>query len=144
MDKELGVTRGITLILLIITVILLIILSAVAITTLIGENGIITLAKKAEQETLKNASEENIKMSLIENIIESYMSDKNVSNIIKKLNLKGLYKIEEIQNKKIIDCIRIRENNLYREEIEIDEENFKVKSSNKVDTVEDIAIPLYL
>ncbi|MFR2534255.1 MAG: hypothetical protein ACLS95_03370, partial [Clostridia bacterium] len=56
--KEKTKQRGITLIALVITIIVLIILAGVAINTLVGENGIITQAQRARNETAQGQREE--------------------------------------------------------------------------------------
>ena len=66
MKKE----KGITLIALVITIIVLLILASVSIAMLTGDNGILTQAKKAKEETEKAAKEENA----ILNNIEDYMT----------------------------------------------------------------------
>ena len=66
MKKE----KGITLIALVITIIVLLILASVSIAMLTGDNGILTQAKKAKEETEKAAKNENA----ILNNIEDYMT----------------------------------------------------------------------
>ena len=60
MKKE----RGITLIALIATIIVLLILASVSIAMLIGENGILTQAKRAKEETKEAEIEERIILSV--------------------------------------------------------------------------------
>ena len=60
MKKE----RGITLIALIVTIIVLLILASVSIAMLIGENGILTQAKRAKEETKEAEIEERIILSV--------------------------------------------------------------------------------
>ena len=55
--------KGITLIALVITIIVLLILAAVSIATLTGENGILTRADKASEETISANEEEMIKLA---------------------------------------------------------------------------------
>ncbi|MFR0823251.1 MAG: prepilin-type N-terminal cleavage/methylation domain-containing protein, partial [Clostridia bacterium] len=50
--------KGVTLIALVITIIVLIILAGVAINALVGENGIITQAQRAKEDTDKSQKEE--------------------------------------------------------------------------------------
>ena len=50
--------RGITLIALVITIIVLLILAGISIATLTGENGVLTKAGKAKEETKKAEYEE--------------------------------------------------------------------------------------
>ncbi len=57
--------QGITLIALVITIIVLLILAAVSIATLTGENGILTKAKIAKEETEKAAAVEKVKVEVM-------------------------------------------------------------------------------
>ena len=56
-------TRGITLIALVITIIVLLILAAVSIATLTGENGILTRAQDAKEETEVAEEKEAIQLA---------------------------------------------------------------------------------
>ncbi len=58
--------KGITLIALVITIIVLLILAAVSIATLTGENGILTKASKAKDETETASEEEQRQIAMIE------------------------------------------------------------------------------
>ena len=58
--------KGITLIALVITIIVLLILAAVSIATLTGENGILTQANKAKEETRGANVDETIQLWKIE------------------------------------------------------------------------------
>ena len=58
--------KGITLIALVITIIVLLILAAVSIATLTGENGILTKANKAKEETETASEEEQRQLAMIE------------------------------------------------------------------------------
>ena len=66
-EKEIRSKRqkGITLIALVITIIVLLILAAVSIATLTGENGILTKANKAKEETEKASEEEQRQLAQI-------------------------------------------------------------------------------
>ncbi len=59
-------SRGITLIALVITIIVLLILAAVSIATLTGENGILTKANKAKEETETASKEEQRRLAVAE------------------------------------------------------------------------------
>ena len=68
MQKQKNKQRGITLIALVVTVIVLIILAGVSIAMLVGENGIITQAQTAKEET-KNASlKEELSIKVVESL----------------------------------------------------------------------------
>lgn len=56
--KKMNESRGITLIALVVTIIVLLILAAVSITSIVGENGIITKAKDSSQKTRDASIEE--------------------------------------------------------------------------------------
>ncbi len=62
--------KGITLIALIITIIILLILVGITLTTLTGENGILSKASKAQEETIKAQLKEEIEMAIMEIQIE--------------------------------------------------------------------------
>ena len=78
-DKEKQVRRkeekGITLIALVITIIVLLILAGVSIATLTGDNGILTKANKAKEETEKASGEEQRELAMI----EATMNDKETT-----------------------------------------------------------------
>ncbi len=57
--------KGITLIALVITIIVLLILAGVSIAMLTGDNGILTQAQNAKEETEKAAEEEKIQLAVI-------------------------------------------------------------------------------
>ena len=76
--------RGITLIALVITIIVLIILAGVAINTLVGENGIITQAQRAKNETAQGQKEEAGGLASLEQQIDeatgkTYITEKGVN-----------------------------------------------------------------
>ncbi len=58
-------SKGITLIALVITIIVLLILAAVSISTLTGENGILTKASTAKEETQIAAAKEKVQMAVL-------------------------------------------------------------------------------
>ena len=60
--------NAITLISLVVTVIVLLILSGVALTTLTGENGILSMAKKAREKTEEAQKDEEQKLLMLEAI----------------------------------------------------------------------------
>ncbi len=64
MQKQKNKERGITLIALVVSIIVLIILAGVSIAMLVGENGIITQAQKAAQETEIKGDEEKIRLAI--------------------------------------------------------------------------------
>ena len=58
--------KGITLITLVVTIIVLLILAGVSISMLTGQNGILTQAQKAKEETEKAAKVENSALGSLE------------------------------------------------------------------------------
>lgn len=64
--------KGITLIALVITIIVLLILAGVAIAMLSGENGILTRAKEASNDTITSTAKEQMNMAVNEGMTEFY------------------------------------------------------------------------
>ena len=64
-SKEMKKNNGITLIALVITIIVLLILAGVTIATLTGENGIITRATSAKNQTIIAQDEEMIELEIL-------------------------------------------------------------------------------
>ena len=75
--------KGITLIALVITIIILLILAAVTIGALSGNNGILTNAARAKEETEKAQAEENTILSNYESFINGDISGANAPNVSK-------------------------------------------------------------
>ena len=73
--KNIKNSKGITLIALVITIIVLLILAAVSITTLTGENGILTKANTAKNQTIEAEEKEQISLAY-----STVMADKLDSN----------------------------------------------------------------
>ena len=76
--------KGVTLIALVITIIVLIILAGVAINALVGENGIITQAQRAKEDTDKSQKEElsslvSLEQQLDEALGQTYVIEKGVN-----------------------------------------------------------------
>ena len=82
MSKQKNKQRGITLIALIVTIIVLIILAGVSISMVVGDNGIITQAQKAKQETEIKSDEEKIRLAI--NVVQI---ENNGNSKIKKDDL---------------------------------------------------------
>ncbi len=81
--------KGITLIALVITIIVLLILAAVSISTLTGDNGILTKASNAKRDTEEAAAREKVQMA----VLASYGTDGKID--IDQLN-SNLNKVEGI------------------------------------------------
>ena len=84
MPKQKNKQRGITLIALVVTIIVLIILAGVSIAMLVGENGIITQAQRAAQETEQAKKDEEAGLSSLETAIQEALG--NVYNEEKGVN----------------------------------------------------------
>jgi len=67
--------KGITLIALVVTIVVLLILAGVSIAMLSGENGIITNAQKAKEETKKSEATEELKLALNAMYMDYYLND---------------------------------------------------------------------
>ncbi len=77
--------KGITLIALVITIIVLLILAGVTISTLTGENGILTQANKSKEKTNEGEDIENIKLAINESkILQSEQEDKTEEALLKE------------------------------------------------------------
>lgn len=77
---------GITLIALVITIIVLLILAAVSITTLTGENGILTQAGKAKEETGRATAIEKVQVE----VLGSYGTDGSIDYDLLNNNLRNI------------------------------------------------------
>ena len=67
MFKQKNKQRGITLIALVVTIIILIILAGVSINMIVGDNGIITQAQRAAEDTKQAQEKESIQLAILEN-----------------------------------------------------------------------------
>lgn len=83
---KLEYSKGITLIALVITIIVLLILAAVSVSTLTGENGILTKATKAKEDTQKEATREKVQMA----VLASYNQNGDVDITILKKELEKI------------------------------------------------------
>ena len=79
-------SKGITLIALVITIIVLLILAAVSIATLTGQNGILSRANDAADETGKKTAEEKVAVE----VLGSYGEDGNIDYDLLNENLKNV------------------------------------------------------
>ena len=83
---------GITLIALVITIIVLLILAGVTIATLTGENGILTRASDASEQTKEANAEEQVKLA----VAASIGTDGNINNTELKKNLDQIEGVEDV------------------------------------------------
>jgi type II secretory pathway pseudopilin PulG len=87
--NKLKETKGITLIALVITIIVLLILAAITISTLTGENGILTKADSANEKTKQEQAIEEVKLAYnavqIDGIIDGWDIDKKAEELQKEL-----------------------------------------------------------
>ena len=72
---------GITLISLVITIIILLILASISIAMLTGENGILTQARRAKEETEQAKKDEMSDLDSIESLINEYTGDVNIPQV---------------------------------------------------------------
>ncbi len=79
-------SKGITLIALVITIIVLLILAAVSIATLTGQNGILTRADEASEQTKQKTAEEKVAVE----VLGSYGKDGNIDYDLLNENLKNV------------------------------------------------------
>ncbi len=87
--KSTKLNKGITLIVLVITIIILLILAGITIATLTGENGILSKAKKAKENTEEAQLDEEEKLSQMENIMLIMSNEIPVITIENKDNWAG-------------------------------------------------------
>ncbi len=88
--------KAITLIALLITIIILLILAGIVIATLTGENGIITRAEEAKEETGIKSLEEEIKLALTNKIIEDQVNGNgNLEEELNKIDEAVVSKVAE-------------------------------------------------
>ena len=73
--------KGITLIALVVTIIVLIILAGVSITMLVGDNGIVTQAQRAKQETEQAEKQEKEYMGKLEDEMNEYITGIEVEQV---------------------------------------------------------------
>ena len=79
--KDLKEKAGITLISLVVTIIVLLILAGVSIAMLTGENGILTQARRAKEETEQAKKDEMSDLDSIEFLINEYTGDVNIPQV---------------------------------------------------------------
>ena len=84
MQKQKNNQRGITLIALVVTIIVLIILAGVSIAMLVGENGIITQAQRAKEETEQAKKKEEADLDSMDEYINGIIKGKDsyVDNVL--------------------------------------------------------------
>lgn len=84
MQKQKSKQTGITLIALVVTIIILIILAGVSISMIVGDNGIITQAQRAKEETEKAQKEEQESLNILQYTLETgniILTDKTVEDM---------------------------------------------------------------
>lgn len=91
--------EGITLVALVVTIVVLLILSGVSISLVLGQNGLITYAKKASRETRDSAVKEKIDMALtsyeLEKVNNKDITFKEYMENSEKSGLKNFKLIDE-------------------------------------------------
>ena len=102
--KDCNKNRGITLIALVITIIVLLILAGVTIAALSGDNGILTRAKEAKENTNKANQEELDVLDKYEQNLNQYVDGKDV-------DLKNINKSDTNPTEAMPENVRVLENN---------------------------------
>ena len=97
--------KGVTLIALVITIIVLIILVGVAINALVGENGIITQAQSAKEDTDKSQKEElgglaSLEQQIDEALGQTYIIEKGVNKPVLTTGMKAIKFIDPTESSK--------------------------------------------
>ncbi|MFR8144914.1 MAG: hypothetical protein ACLU84_07565 [Clostridia bacterium] len=97
--------KGVTLIALVITIIVLIILAGVAINALVGENGIITQAQRAKEDTDKSQKEElgglaSLEQQIDEALGQTYIIEKGVNKPVLTTGMKAIKFIDPTESSK--------------------------------------------
>ena len=84
MNKQKNKQKGITLIALVVTIIVLIILAGVSISMIVGDNGIITMAQLAKENTELAQKEEQESLNILQYTLETgniVLVDKTVEEV---------------------------------------------------------------
>ncbi|MFR0823273.1 MAG: hypothetical protein ACLU84_07670 [Clostridia bacterium] len=97
--------KGVTLIALVITIIVLIILAGVAISTLMGENGILTQTKRAKEDTQKSQIEElrdltSLEQQMDEVLGKTYIIEKGVNKPVLTTGMRAIKFTSPTENSK--------------------------------------------
>ena len=91
--------KGITLIALVVTIVVLLILAGVSISMLSGENGIITQAQEAKNNTEAAKLKEELNLKIAEEAINRYtIGDETLPPVFDSLNVVGINKIIADEN----------------------------------------------
>lgn len=110
-------SKGITLIALVITIIVLLILAGISIATLTGENGLLTKAKTAEEQTKFTNAEEKVKLAVMASFDKNGILNENSL----KNNINSIEGIREKVEEIVFDLI-----------VEVDGYKFAITQSGRV------------
>ena len=80
--KKLKKERGITLVALVVTIVVLLILAGVSINMVLGNNGLITKAKDAKEQTESSTVKDEVSMMIGEWQIEKYVYDTGLEDYL--------------------------------------------------------------
>ena len=83
-------SKGITLIALVVTIIVLLILTGVSITTLTGDNGIITKAQEAKEKAEKAQIEEQLNLAILSAELKKQGGNITVDDVLEELRKQGI------------------------------------------------------
>ena len=119
--------KGITLIALVVTIIVLLILAGISISMLTGQNGILTNASKAKNETGEAQIEEKVKLSVGDALTRGTgtLEDENLKSALNSYIGKDKYKITGDKESGWVVTIKEKEN----------EKKFKIDSNGKIEVV---------
>lgn len=100
--KKIEDFKGITLIALVVTIVVLLILAAVSIGMLTGENGVITQAQKAKEQTEMSQIKEEAELCKLEMQENKYIKNESISQTRLILKLNSYFKDSYIQANRVV------------------------------------------
>ena len=109
--------KGITLIALVVTIVVLLILAGVSISMLSGENGIITQAQEAKNNTEAAKLKEELNLKIAEEAINRYtIGDETLPPVFDSLNVVGINKIIADENSITFHLVLLENGKYYNAE----------------------------
>ena len=146
MQKQKNKERGITLIALAVSIIVLIILAGVSIAMLVGENGIITQAQRAAQETEEAQVEEQRQLAMLEASVHLEEYEYTDSNG-EKVNIPAQCAISKVEGENTLEnglvIIDVNGNEWVWIEVPKTEEVYKTTGLNVTSFTDDEYIKIY-
>ena len=124
MEKNKRNERGITLIALVVTIVVLLILAGVSISMLSGENGIITQAQEAKNNTEAAKLKEELNLKITEGVINKYtIGDETLPPVFDSLNVVGINKLIEDENSIKFHLVLLENGKYYNAEYRMTEQS---------------------